>query len=86
MSAPRRLATPPDEAVAEPPVRKLVNTKTIAIAVGVSPREVYRSAERGLPHFRVGRQLRFDLDEVLAALREEPEGDGRVVRGGEVTR
>jgi hypothetical protein len=54
----------------EPTVR-LVNVRELAAAIGCSEREAYRVGSR-LPHYRVGRMLRWNLDEALDALREEP--------------
>ena len=47
----------------------LLTVRDLARILNVSERESYRIAER-VPHYRVGRMLRFDLDEVLGALRE----------------
>lgn len=50
--------------------RPLVDAREVAEALGVSPRMVLRLAERGrVPHYRIGRLLRFDREEALAALR-----------------
>ena len=40
----------------------------------ISERELYRLASRGLPHYRVGRQLRFNVTEVLESLRQTTTG------------
>lgn len=56
---------------------RLATVAEVAAIARVSEREVYRLAARGLPHLRVGRQLRFILPEVLAALRAEPGRRGR---------
>lgn len=48
----------------------LVEVDVVAARYRVSPRSVYRLAKAGkIPSYRVGRQLRFDLQEVSAALR-----------------
>jgi excisionase family DNA binding protein len=53
---------------------QLVTAQDVARILGVSPRGAYRLAERReVPTYRVGRLIRFDLEEVLAALRQEPE-------------
>jgi hypothetical protein len=69
-----QLVTRPPQSVDAPSVR-LVNVRELAAAVGCSERQAYRIGTR-VPHYRVGRMLRFDLAEVLAVLREEP-GLGR---------
>jgi excisionase family DNA binding protein len=49
--------------------RRLVDARMLAAVVGVSARMVLRLAERGqLPHYRIGRLVRFDVEEALAAL------------------
>jgi excisionase family DNA binding protein len=46
----------------------------LAAVVGVSARMVLRLAERGqLPHYRIGRLVRFDVEEALAALMSQSE-------------
>jgi len=48
---------------------KLVDVDTIAQILGVAPRTIYRLVENdGIPHMRVGRQLRFSVQDVLAAM------------------
>ncbi len=52
--------------------RQLVDAREVGAAMRVSPRMVLRLAERArLPHYRVGRLIRFDLEEVLTALKRE---------------
>jgi len=51
---------------------KLLTVRELAAVLHVSERAAYRVAGR-VPHYKVGRQLRFRLDEVLDALHEEPE-------------
>jgi hypothetical protein len=53
------------------PVR-LRNAKEMATIFGVSEREWYRIGAL-VPHYRIGRMVRWDADEAVAALREEPE-------------
>jgi excisionase family DNA binding protein len=49
----------------------LVVAEVLAERYAISPRTVYRLAADGtIPSYRVGRQLRFDPAEVLAALRQ----------------
>lgn len=54
----------------------LATAPEIASLLGISRQFVYLMAERGeLPHFRIGRAVRFDRREVLASLsrfRSEP--------------
>jgi excisionase family DNA binding protein len=46
--------------------RQLVSTQRIAYVLGVAPATVRRLAAEGkIPAFRVGRQLRFDEDELI---------------------
>lgn len=48
----------------------LVEVAVVAARFRVSSRSVYRLArDKKIPSYRVGRQLRFDLQEVSAALR-----------------
>ncbi len=50
--------------------RRLVSVREIAAILGVPIRTVYdRLRKDGLPHYRFGRAIRLDLDELLAALR-----------------
>lgn len=54
---------------------KLLSVDQLAEALGVSRRTVYRLLEEGdVPHYRVGKHLRFDLDEVKKALRANKSG------------
>lgn len=49
---------------------KLADAEALAARLGVSERSIQRLAKQGkIPHYRVGRQLRFDVAEALAALR-----------------
>jgi excisionase family DNA binding protein len=55
-------------------MRTVVDPERLATALGISVRSVYRMVEQNqLPHYRVGRQVRFDLDEVLGLMRRERE-------------
>jgi excisionase family DNA binding protein len=47
---------------------RLVGVKELAAVLGVSERMGYVLVERGLPHYRVGRQIRLDLDTALRYL------------------
>lgn len=50
--------------------RKLVSPEALAAELGVSVRTIHRWVRRNeIPFMRAGRLLRFDLDEVLAAMR-----------------
>jgi hypothetical protein len=51
---------------------RLEDIHGLSAVLGVSERECYRIALR-VPHFRVGRMLRFDVAAVLSALAETPE-------------
>lgn len=49
---------------------RLLTAREVAEAIGTSPRTVYRLAEDGsIPFYRLRRQVRFRLAEVLDALR-----------------
>lgn len=61
-----------DRAVSGSPVSGLLSPEQVADATGMSVRTVYRRvAEKRLPVYRSGRLLRFDLAEVLEAMRAE---------------
>jgi excisionase family DNA binding protein len=55
----------------------LLTVRAVAQRLGMSPRWVHERVRRHeIPHFRLGRALRFDLEEVrrwLARSRSEPE-------------
>lgn len=52
---------------------RMVSALELSAQLGISRSSVYRLVEDGeIPHYRVGGQLRFDVDQVLDALREEP--------------
>jgi excisionase family DNA binding protein len=51
------------------PVTPLVDAKELATRLGVSKSHVFELAAKGrLPHVRVGRSIRFDVDKVMEAL------------------
>ena len=52
----------------ESPPERLLTPEELAEALGISVRGVYRLVEQDIPHYRVGRQIRFDKDTVLRAL------------------
>jgi len=53
-------------------IRPLVSSKEVACAMGCHKRTVEMHAQNGrIPHYRLGGNLRFDLQEVLAAARRE---------------
>ena len=55
------------------PAKTYLSPEQLAERLGMSVRTVYRLAsEERVPFYRAGRLLRFDLDEVLAAMRERP--------------
>lgn len=48
---------------------RIVDVDGIAAILNVSPRTIYRLVEAdGIPHMRVGKQLRFSVSDVLAAV------------------
>lgn len=49
----------------------LVDVQRVAEQLNISERGVYRLVNAGLPHYRVGHQLRFDLVEVRKHCRRE---------------
>ena len=53
-------------------MEKLINVKELAEIMGLARSEVYRLARRGeLPHIRAGKYIRFNPEEVVAALHQE---------------
>jgi len=53
-------------------IRPLVSSKVVGRACGVHHRTIELHAQKNLlPHYRCGGSLRFDLDEVLSAMRKE---------------
>jgi len=56
---------------------KLINAEEMGELLSLPPASVRRLAREGkLVHYRAGRLLRFDLSEVMAALKAGQEGDG----------
>lgn len=56
--------------------KALIDPEAVAELLGISVRGVYRLASAGdLPFHRIGRQMRFDPEELLAATRAQ--GDRR---------
>lgn len=54
--------------------KALIDPEAVAQLLGISVRGVYRLASAGeLPFHRVGRQMRFNPDELLAATRAQGE-------------
>ena len=52
----------------------LITVDQLAKELKVSHSQIYRmAAARQLPHYRVGAQIRFSLDEVLEALKARTE-------------
>lgn len=46
---------------------KLINVRELASVLGVTPDTIYRLTKQGeIPCYRVGRHVRYDLDQVLA--------------------
>src|SRR5258708_2317319 len=55
----------------------LVGAKVVAHDFGVDAAQIRRLAQRNaIPHFKVGRTYRFDLEEVKRSLRQEAVGNG----------
>lgn len=51
----------------------MINIKDLADILGVSRATIYNWTHLGrIPHFKVGKHLRFDLDEVMAHFRGTP--------------
>ncbi len=51
--------------------RSLVDAREVARLFGIAPTWLLqRARERRIPHYRVGKYVRFDPDEVRAALRQ----------------
>ena len=62
-----------------PRIRRIVSVKPIAELLDVKPSRVYDLAQQDLiPHIKLGRQVRFDLDKVEAWL----EAGGQALPGG----
>ena len=56
------------------PVKALINRSQMAAAAGVSLRTIDQWRENGIiPFLKIGGVIRFDLDQVMAALRERYE-------------
>lgn len=52
--------------------KPLVSSKVVGELASVHHRTIELHAQKGLlPHYRVGGRLRFDLDEVMSAMRKE---------------
>jgi excisionase family DNA binding protein len=52
------------------PTKRLVGVREVAEATGLPVRTIYAAAQREQwPQYRVGRQIRFDLEEILAFVR-----------------
>lgn len=53
----------------------LVDAKEISQLTGIPLSTIYKSCRDGsTPHYRLGRAVRFDPDEVLASMRKDAEG------------
>lgn len=53
--------------------KRYLDPDELADTLNLSVRTVYRLAKtKAIPSYRAARVLRFDLDEVLAAMRSEP--------------
>ena len=73
------MRTAPAQDETAPRTRRIVGAKPIAELIDVKPARVYELAQQNLiPHIRMGRQVRFDLDKVEAWL----ESGGQALPGG----
>jgi excisionase family DNA binding protein len=55
---------------------KLLGVPEVAELLGVAKSEVYRLTERGkLPHFKAGKYLKYDQEEILEAIRRPFNGE-----------
>jgi phage terminase Nu1 subunit (DNA packaging protein) len=73
----------PPQTEAGIPVRPLINRNQLASAASVSLRTIDAWREDGIiPYFQIRGVIRFDMDQVMAALREryEVRGKTRAVR------
>ena len=62
-----------------PRTRRIVSVKPVAELLAVTPARVYDLAQRDIiPHIKLGRQVRFDLDKIEAWL----ESGGEALPGG----
>ena len=56
-------------------MRQLVNARKAASAIGVSCQTLYKKFEqREVPGFRLGKALRFDVEELFTLMRENAAG------------
>ena len=56
----------------EPAKQLFVGVDVLAERLGIPVKTIYDRAQKdGWPHYRVGRQMRFDLEEILAFVRRE---------------
>ena len=54
----------------------LIDVKQLALHLGVSDRAIYDLVRgKEIPHYKVGRLVRFDLNQVLSFLQVTPEND-----------
>jgi len=57
--------------VVQLPQKRYLDPDELAVTLNMSVRTVYRLAKtKAIPSYRAARVLRFDLDEVLEAMRE----------------
>jgi predicted DNA-binding transcriptional regulator AlpA len=72
--------------VPKPPQERLLNVRQAALRLGYAPQSIYNALWGGvgplakLPHYRVGRSIRFSEADILAFIarhRIEPDDPGR---------
>ena len=52
---------------------QLLTTRELAKKLAVSERHIFNLLKKGLPHFKIEKCLRFDLQEVLEWLKQKTE-------------
>ncbi len=59
-----------------PEDKKLLKPPQLMMAISITRRKLYDLVHRRrIPHYRIGRELRFDLNEVLKAMRDNAENN-----------
>lgn len=59
------------------PERCLLSTREIAERLGVSEVSIYRLRKEGMPKYRVGNRVLFDLEKVMDWVEQRNHGSGR---------
>lgn len=58
-------------------MKKLIGVQELAEMIGVARSQCYRMVARGeIPHFRAGKYIKLDPDEVLLALHKDTGNQG----------